>query len=150
MMRCLSICQPFAELIVSGRKTIELRRWSTRYRGEFLIHAPVNIRVADCRRLGIETDLPTSAIVGKAEIYGIRVYRSEQEMQADSKRHLAGKFAARYGFLLRNAMRLRIPIPLKGRLGLFEVDLPPASIDPSALTAEIIDDEHRYRLVGMH
>ena len=38
-MKCLSVCQPFAELIVQGKKTIELRKWNTKFRGEFLIHA---------------------------------------------------------------------------------------------------------------
>ena len=35
--KCLSLREPYAELIiVSGRKTIELRKWNTRFRGEFL------------------------------------------------------------------------------------------------------------------
>ena len=42
-MKCLSICQPFAELIVQGKKTIELRKWNTKFRGEFLVHAAKNI-----------------------------------------------------------------------------------------------------------
>ncbi|MBT4216408.1 MAG: ACP synthase, partial [Nitrosopumilus sp.] len=28
-MKCLSICQPFAELIVQNKKIIELRKWNT-------------------------------------------------------------------------------------------------------------------------
>ena len=43
-MKCLSICQPFAELIVQGKKTIELRKWNTKFRGEFLVHAAKNIQ----------------------------------------------------------------------------------------------------------
>ena len=39
MAKCLSIRQPYADLIVSGRKTIELRKWNARFRGEFLVHA---------------------------------------------------------------------------------------------------------------
>ncbi len=38
-MKTLSIKQPFAELVVSGRKSIEIRSWATNYRGEFLVHA---------------------------------------------------------------------------------------------------------------
>ena len=38
-MKALSLKQPFAELIVSGKKTIELRNWNTKFRGKFLIHA---------------------------------------------------------------------------------------------------------------
>lgn len=35
--RVLSVRQPWASLIASGRKTIELRSWSTSYRGPVLI-----------------------------------------------------------------------------------------------------------------
>ena len=43
-MKCLSICQPFANLIIQNKKTIELRKWNTNFRGEFLVHAPIKIR----------------------------------------------------------------------------------------------------------
>ncbi len=35
--RAISLKQPWANLIVEGRKTIETRTWSTPYRGELLI-----------------------------------------------------------------------------------------------------------------
>ena len=38
-MKALSIKQPYAELILQGKKKIELRKWNTNFRGEFLIHA---------------------------------------------------------------------------------------------------------------
>ncbi len=37
--RCLSIRQPWADLIVRGLKTVEVRTWSTLHRGTMLIHA---------------------------------------------------------------------------------------------------------------
>ena len=52
-MKCLSICQPFANLIIQNKKTIELRKWNTNFRGVFLIHAPIKIRKEDCKRLKI-------------------------------------------------------------------------------------------------
>ena len=150
-MKCLSVCQPFAELIVSGRKTVELRPWNTKFRGEFLVHAPIKVRDTDCRRLETGTDLPVGVIVGRAEVYDVRRYETEQEMMADSDRHMAsapGKY--RYGFILRNARRLRIPVPCKGSLGFFEADLPVPRIGRSDLEADIIDEEHRYRWIGRH
>jgi hypothetical protein len=36
-MKCLSIKQPYASLILNGIKTIELRAWQTNYRGKILI-----------------------------------------------------------------------------------------------------------------
>ncbi len=41
-MKVLSIKQPFAELIIQGRKKIELRKWNTKFRGDFLIYASKN------------------------------------------------------------------------------------------------------------
>lgn len=38
-MRVLSVKQPWASLIASGAKTLELRSWSTKYRGPVLILA---------------------------------------------------------------------------------------------------------------
>lgn len=39
-MKALSIRQPYAALVLSGLKTLEIRSWKTRYRGPLLIHIP--------------------------------------------------------------------------------------------------------------
>ncbi len=39
MMKCISLWQPWASLIVIGAKQFETRSWSTSYRGPLLIHA---------------------------------------------------------------------------------------------------------------
>ena len=41
-MKALSVKQPWAELIASGRKTIEVRSWGTGHRGPLLIVASLN------------------------------------------------------------------------------------------------------------
>ena len=64
-MKCLSICQPFADLIIQGKKTIELRKWNTKFRGEFLVHAPQKIRFDDCKRLNIKSNMIKGAIICK-------------------------------------------------------------------------------------
>ena len=90
-MKCLSVSQPFADLIISGKKTIELRKWNTNFRGEFLIHAPLKIRTDDCKRLKINKKFVTGAIVGKAEIYDVKKYNSKKEIKDDKKFHFASK-----------------------------------------------------------
>lgn len=146
-MKCLSICQPFAELVVSGRKTVELRSWNTRFRGEFFVHSPVKVREDDCRRLGTGADLVTGAIVGTAEIYGVRRYGSDDDLAADRDLHMAApSVSCRYGFLLRNARRLAEPVPHRGALGFFDVGLP----SRDDIISDMIDEEHRYGLVGRH
>ena len=39
----LSVRQPWAELIVSGKKSIEIRRWQRSYRGRICIHAAKHV-----------------------------------------------------------------------------------------------------------
>lgn len=157
-MKCLSVCQPFADLIVRGKKTVELRGWNTRFRGEFLVHSPQRVRIPDCRRLGMRPDsLATGAIIGKATIYDVTRYETVAELRRDRARHHAAVTGPepgrghRYGFLLKSPKVFRIPIPYKGGLGFFDAKLPnmTGSPDGTAL-AEIIDEEHRYRLVGHH
>ena len=36
-MKCLSLKQPFAELLAIGEKIVELRKWNTKFRANFLI-----------------------------------------------------------------------------------------------------------------
>ena len=151
-MKCLSVSQPFADLIISGKKIIELRNWNTKFRGEFLVHAPIKIRKEDCKRLKINKKLVTGAIIGKAELYEVKKYGSIKEIKADQKFHLASKkFHDRtFGLMLKNAKLFRIPIPWKGQLGFFEVSLPKTKIKNREIIADIIDEEYRYQWIGHH
>lgn len=38
-MRALTVCQPYAHLIMTGEKRVENRTWATKYRGRMYIHA---------------------------------------------------------------------------------------------------------------
>ena len=149
-MKCLSICQPFAELIIQDKKTIELRNWNTNYRGEFLVHAPIKIKKEDCKKLKIKGKLTTGAIIGKAEIYDVKKYQSTKEIQNDKNKHFSSKkFQEKtYGFILKNPKPLRIPIPWKGQLGFFDVDLP--KIKNNKMVIDMIEEEFTYQWVGHH
>ena len=151
-MKCLSVSQPFADLIISGKKTIELRNWNTSFRGEFLIHAPLKIRNEDCKRLKITKKFITGAIVGKATIYDVKKYNSVKEVKIDEKFHFASKGFQnkKYGFILKNPKQFRIPIPYKGRLGFFDVVLPKTNIKNKDIVTEIMDEEYRYQWIGHH
>ena len=151
-MKCLSVSQPFADLIISGKKTIELRTWNTNFRGEFLVHSPIKIRIEDCKRLKITKQLETGAIIGKAEIYEVKSYDNINEIKKDQRLHFASKKFQKktYGFMLKNAKPLRVPIPWKGQLGFFEVDLQKQNDDYNNLITGIIDEEYRYQWIGHH
>ena len=104
-MKCLSISQPFADLVVSGEKNIELRNWNTNFRGEFLVHAPLKIRSEDSKRLKINKKFVTGAIIGKVHLYNVKKYDSMEDVKADQKFHMASKKYRKktFGFFLKNA-----------------------------------------------
>ena len=75
-MRALSIRQPWAELILLGHKTIEVRSRRTNLRERVYIYAGLNriepqeeVRIAD--QFGIDVDgLPRGVLVGTVQIVG--------------------------------------------------------------------------------
>jgi hypothetical protein len=139
-------------LIITGKKTVELRKWNTNFRGEFLIHAPIKIRVDDCKRLKITKKLVTGVIIGKAELYDVKKYNSSREIKKDQKFHFVSKnFQDKtFGFKIKNAKPLRVPIPWKGQLGFFDVELSKTSIKNKDIVSDIIDEEYRYQWIGHH
>ena len=119
-MKALSLKQPWAELIVQGKKVIETRKWKTNFRGEFYIHASKSYDKDYCEELGIKNP-NTGVIIGKAELVDVKEYKNEDEFRKDFDKHFAKKFV-KYGFLLKNIKRIK-PIPYKGQLNFFEVKL---------------------------
>ena len=126
-MKCLSLKQPFADLLALGEKTIELRKWNTKFRGEFLVHASKNVDFDICERLDIETNkLSIGAIIGSAFLYDVKVYSKQEDFNRDKQKHFSiiSKYfdGYKYGFLIRNAKIFRKPIMYSGKLKFFEVD----------------------------
>ncbi len=128
MTKALSLRQPWAELILQGKKTIETRTWNTKFRGEFLIHAAKQVNREACKQFNLDPDaLTTGALVGKATVVDVKVYTSSEEFIADDKFHCAAGLKFRkYGFLLKDVKRIK-PIPCKGQLGFFEIHTPKPS-----------------------
>jgi ASC-1-like (ASCH) protein len=120
-MKALSLKQPWAELIVSGKKTIEVRNWNTKFRGEFLIHASKNTDKEQEQAFGYK-NLATGCIVGKATLIDVKKYDSEAEFDKDMSKHFAKGFWSEkaHGFILKNAQRLPHK-QIKGQLNFFEV-----------------------------
>ena len=149
-MKCLSVCQPFANLILEGKKTIELRKWNTEFRGEFLVHAPRKILTDDCKRLKIKTNLITGAIIGKVELVSVKKYENELEINLDSKKHLASNYATenKYGFILEKPKKLKIPIEYSGKLNFFEFH--PNEIKNNDIKIDLFEEEYRYMWINHH
>ena len=122
-MKALSIRQPWAELIIQGCKTIELRTWTTHHRGRLAVHAAQTVEEADCPVHGLDpVALPRGALVGTVEV--VEVTPLDEALWAALRaQHLGqGPFPGPwYGWRLADPQRLPQPIPLTGRMGLFNV-----------------------------
>ena len=111
----LSLKQPWATLLVHGRKTIEVRRWPTGRRGRILIHAA---RVSDPRPEAwrhVPKDLLRSArlvggFIGAADLTDCQTYRQLRAFAADQPKHLNDPAwfdgPVLYGFTFANAVVL--------------------------------------------
>ena len=150
-MKCLSICQPFAELIVQGKKTIELRKWNTKFRGEFLVHAAKNVLTEDCKRLKISPEeIVTGAIIGKVNLVDVKKYESDKELNKDKKKHhsVSNNTKNKYGFILENPKKLRVPIEYMGKLNFFEFHTD--EIKNNEVKLDLFEEEHRYMWINRH
>ncbi len=110
----LSLKQPWAELVVSGKKTIEVRSWATKIRGPVLVHAA---RIADPRPEAwkwITDDMRpltelTGGVIGQVELADCIAYPDQTKFAADRNRHLNDPawFQERglFGFIFNNAVR---------------------------------------------
>lgn len=120
-MKVLSLKQPWAELILQGKKKIELRKWNTNFRGEFLIHASKVPDKKNMVKFGFK-ELPLGCIVGKAKLISVKKYTNTKEFNKDRRLHLATSGWGKYGFILTNVKRIK-SIPAKGNLGFWEFKL---------------------------
>lgn len=122
----LSIRQPWAELILQGKKTIETRKWYTKFRGEFYIHAPKTIDLEACKKFKIDPNsLVTGALVGKAACENVVKYLTDEHFMSDQEKHQSDIYAlkkSKFGFLLCGIQRIT-PIPAKGKLNFFQINI---------------------------
>lgn len=137
-MKALSVKQPWAWLICAGIKDIENRDWrigrKPRYgpykshKAGFTISLPERIYIhaskdekqclitagelyANLIPFPIIERLPRGAIIGEVDIVDC-VTKSDSPW-----------FVGKYGFVLKNPALYEKPIPYKGQLGFFEVDM---------------------------
>lgn len=106
-MKALSIKEPWISYIADGLKTIETRTWETNYRGRLLLAgskkpkgrysglAACMVTLVDCRRM-----------------------TPDDEEAAKCLSHFG-----LYAWVLEDVVKLEHPFPVKGQLGLYEVDI---------------------------
>ncbi len=112
-MKALTVCQPYADLILDGSKPIENRTWPTSYRGRIVVHAG---KSRDWLDEGDTTPRVFGAALGTVEIVDcVRVEALSLELQAHE--HANGPWC----WLVARPDRWREPVPMRGRLGLFDL-----------------------------
>lgn len=107
-MNILTIKQPFVDLILTSEKTLEIRTWQTKHRGRLYIQSSQSPKI-DGKLSGY--------LLGFVDLIDIRKMRKSDEKSAHT-RYIDNAYA----WILKNPQRIR-PIPLKGQLGIFGINL---------------------------
>ena len=105
-IKALSVRQPWANLIASGKKTIETRTWNTNYRGYVLI--------VSSKKPKIE---PAGKALVLAKIVDSRPMTKEDEDEACCK-----LYPRAWSWVLSDVKKIK-PFSVKGKLGLYDVDV---------------------------
>lgn len=116
-MKTIVLRQPWASMVLEGRKTIELRTWITKHRGPVLIVAGKGVDAADAKRHGWRNG-PRGVALCIVDVVDVRPATLEDESAAGCRPDAAREFA----WELRNPRAVR-QIPMIGRLGLYEVEV---------------------------
>jgi hypothetical protein len=135
-MKALSIRQPWATLLCLGVKRYETRTWKTDYRGPLAIHA-ATVFDAAARQLCLEPplaswlqkagyrtphSLPRGQIIGTAIL--VEYMATEKLRSLSVKQRLLGGFTpGRWAWHFTGARCFDTPMPAKGQLSLFTIDL---------------------------
>ena len=118
----LTVRQPWAELLIAGRKSIEVRNWWTEYRGQLWIHAGRTEDVELGRKFGL-VQLFTGGFIGRVTLTTIVRFDSDRWNRWRERHLCEGSMPqTAYGWVLKDPVRLKEPVPGKGALGLFRPD----------------------------
>lgn len=104
-MKAISLKEPWVTLIVTGQKTIETRVWCTKHRGPLLI---------------VGSQRPEGRFAGKAACI-VDVADCRKMTREDEKAACIELYPRARAWIIRN-LRLVKPFPVKGQLGIYEVD----------------------------
>jgi hypothetical protein len=141
-MKALSIRQPWADLIIEGKKTLELRSWRTHYRGPLAIHASQTVDDAACRAHGVDPrSLSTGVIIGVIDLVDIIALDETSYLERQAEHLGDAPFEPPlFGWALANPQPLAHPVPLPGRMGLFNI--PEIWQTASAPPVQAVDHPH--------
>lgn len=122
-MKAISIHQPAADLIISGKKTEDLRSWKISYRGPLAIHSTQKIDQIACDQHGIKPEnLSTGVVLGYVNLD--EIVKLEDQLEITQKKYLSDNGERKkttYMWKFSNPIKLKNLIPATGRKGIFHV-----------------------------
>lgn len=123
-MKALSIKQPWASLAAAGHKTIECRTWRTTYRGSLLIcSSKGDFEIND----GLIA--PGGMALGVADLVDVHPMTKADLDKAFLPDELQADALKGFAWVLRKQYEI-VPVPIKGRLNLFDADVPLEPLPP--------------------
>jgi hypothetical protein len=127
----LTVWQPWAHLIATAQKSVELRKWGTSYRGTIVIHAARQVDDGAAVYFGLDTvSWPVGAALGVVDLVDVLMIRRDELRENRWLHRSWGPFRhGMRGLVLSSPRLLRRPIRMVGARGLFRV--------PPAITSEI-------------
>lgn len=119
-MKCITIKQPWASLIVNKYKNYEFRSWKTNYRGKIYIHAGVSKEKIHLEKYkDYNLNYIFGFIIGEAEITDCIFIDNKFKNKLLEEDPVVYTNASGYAFVLKNIIEYDNPIPCKGQLGLW-------------------------------
>ena len=155
-LKALSFRQPWANLVIEGRKTLDLRTWSTHYRGPLAVYASLDVEKEACTLHAVDANtLTCGAVIGMVDLLDI-IPLDEATYNAHVTEHLNGRpwREGMVGWVLQNVRPLDPPQVVKGHLKLFDVvindkHLSGISKPETGLTAPQITVQHPKPLMDV-
>jgi len=120
-VRALTICQPYAHLIVKHDKRVENRTWSTSYRGPLAIHAGKSRSWLDSYDFDDHPDMVFGAIVGVARLVTCRHIDRLCDGGAYAWVQTHPYTCGPWCWVLDSVVALPEPLPATGHQGLWTV-----------------------------
>ncbi len=104
--KAISLKQPWANLVASGKKSIETRKWSTKYRGDLVICSSQKPDI-----------YPSGCAIAIVELYDVKPMEKKDEKKACIK-----VYPRAHSWFLRNIREIE-PVKVKGSLGIYNLEL---------------------------
>ena len=125
-MKALTIKEPWATLIIDGYKKYEFRSWKTNYRGKILIHAGMSEEKDMLKKFkDYNLNCSKGMIIGEALLTDCILVTKEFEeelLKIDKTVYGRESHEMTYAWKLENIIKYDKPIPVKGKLGLWNYE----------------------------